>query len=100
MEITVTGRDFEVTDPIRTHATEKANKLPRYFDRVSRVEVILGRKDNHTYDVELIAHVDGHEHFVAHGQKEDLYAAIDEAEGKLERILVHHKNKLVDRQRH
>jgi putative sigma-54 modulation protein len=96
MEITITGRDFEVTEPIRDHATEKSRKLTRYFDRISQVEVVLGRKDSHTYDVEMIAHVDGHEHFVAHGQTEDLYAAIDDAEHKLARQLRQHKDKLVD----
>ena len=100
MNITVTGRQFEVTDAIREFAHEKAGKLTRYFDRISRSEVILGRKDNHTYDVEIIAHVDGHEHFVAHGQHEDLYAAIDEAEHKIERQLRNHKAKLVDRHQH
>lgn len=96
MDITVTGRDFEVTEPIRNHAEEKAQKLTRYFEKISRTEVVLGRRDNHTYDVELIAHVDGHEHFVAHGKKEDLYAAIDEAEHKLARQLRDYKAKLVD----
>ena len=98
MQITVSGRDFEVTDAIRSFAHDKAGKLTRYFERISRTEVVLGRRDNHTYDVELIAHVDGHEHFVAHGQHEDLYAAIDDAETKIERQLRNHKAKLVDRQ--
>lgn len=99
MDITVTGRHLDITDPIRTHATDKAGKLTRFFDRISKVEVVLGNKDKHTYDVELIAHVDGHEHFVAHGQHEDLYAAIDDAEHKLERQLADHKDKLLHRNR-
>ncbi|MEO1236435.1 MAG: ribosome-associated translation inhibitor RaiA [Planctomycetota bacterium] len=99
MDVTVTGRHLEITDPIRDHAVARANKLPRYFDRISRVEVVVGRKDNHTYDVELIAHVDGHEHFVAHGQHEDPYAAVDDAEAKLERQLADHKDKLLHRPR-
>ena len=96
MDITVTGRDFEVTQAIREHATDKASKLTRFFDRISQVEVVLGRHDNHTYDAELIAHVDGHDHFVAHGRNEDLYAAIADAEHKIERQLRDHKNRVVD----
>ncbi len=100
MDITVSGRDFELTDAIRSFAEEKANKLTRYFDRISRTEVILSRRTSHDYDAEIIAHVDGHEHFVAHGQHDDLYAAIDDAESKIERQLRNHKAKLIDRQHH
>jgi len=97
MNITVTGRHLDVTDSIRDYAHEKAGKTNRYFDRISKIEVVLGRKDSHTYDAEMIAHVDGHRHFVAHGKHEDLYAAIDEAEAKLERQLTDHKTKTVER---
>ena len=99
MDITVTGRHLDVTDPIRDYAHEKAGKLSRYFDRISKVEVVLSHRDKRTYDVEMIAHVDGHEHFVAHGRHEDVYAAVDDAQSKLERQLADHKDKLIHRHR-
>lgn len=99
MDITVSGRHLDLTDPIRNYAQEKAGKVNRYFDRVAKVEVVLGRNDPLKYDVEMIAHVDGHDHFIAHGQHEDVYAAVDDAEAKLERQLVDHKKKIRDHHR-
>ena len=97
METTVTGRHVEVTEPIRAYAIEKTAKLSRYYDRVSVIEVIAGKRDQRNFDVELIAHVDGHEHFVSHGKGEDLYACIDETVDKMERQLTDHKEKLRNR---
>ncbi|MBB6428689.1 ribosome hibernation-promoting factor, HPF/YfiA family [Algisphaera agarilytica] len=99
MDILVNGRHLEITDPIRDYTHEKAGKLSRYFDRISKVEVVLTHKDAHSYDVEMIAHVDGHEHFVSHGTHDDVYTAIDTAESKLARQLTDHKDKLVHRNR-
>lgn len=99
MDIIITGLHLDITDPVRDYANEKAGKLSRYCDRVAKVEVLIGREDNHTYDVEMIAHVDGHDHFVAHGKHEDVNFAIDDAESKMERQLRDHKDKLVHRHR-
>ena len=41
MLFTMTGRHIEVTDALRAHAEEKSEKLPRYFDSISHIEVIL-----------------------------------------------------------
>ena len=97
MEITVTGRQVEITEPIRDYAYEKAGKLRKYFDRISMIEVVAGKHDHRTFDAEMIAHVDGHEHFVSHGKGDDLYACIDETTDKMERQLTDHKEKLRNR---
>jgi len=97
MEITVTGRHVDITTPIREYAQAKSGKLTKYFDRISMIEVVAEKRDGRLFDVELIAHVDRHEHFVAHGTGEDLYACIDEASDKMERQLTDHKEKLRNR---
>ncbi len=97
MITTVTGRHIEITDSIRTYATDKTAKLTRYFDRISQIEVVAGKTDQIHYDAELIVHVEGHDHFVAHGKGEELYACIDEAVNKMERQLTDHKEKLRNR---
>lgn len=97
MEITVSGRHIEITGPIREYASEKVAKLPRYFDRVSMIEVVVEKRDHRLFDVELIVHADGHEHFVAHGNGDDLYACVDQAVDRMERQLTDHKEKLRNR---
>ncbi|WP_432799205.1 ribosome hibernation-promoting factor, HPF/YfiA family [Poriferisphaera sp. WC338] len=100
MEVIVSGKHLDVTEPIREFAEEKANRLPKFYDRVSTVEVIIDKADSHTFDAEVIAHVDGAEHFVATGKNSDLYHCIDETVHKVERQLHDHKEKLRNHKGH
>ena len=99
MNITVTGHQFEVTDPIDAYAREKAGKLPHFFPRTSAVEVVISPRGSHTKEVELIAHVPGHRPFVAHSCDDDVYAAIDLTEHKLGKQLRRHHDRLVTRRK-
>lgn len=94
MDIVVSGKHLEVTDAIRTYASNKVSKLPRYYDRIRTVDVLIDKKDHHSQDVEMIVHVDRHDPFVARSKGDDLYACIDQTVDKLERQLTEHKDKL------
>lgn len=95
MEITITGRHMPVTEPIEQHANEKASKLSRYYDRLSKLEIIIDKpQDGRTYDVEFIAHIDGQDHLIAHATNDDLYHGIEQAVQKMERQLTDLKEKL------
>ena len=100
MEITVSGKHLEVTDPIREYASEKANRAARYFNGVTAIKVIIDKTDSHTYTCELIAHINGHENFVAHGKHDDLYACIDDTSSKIERQIHDHKEKIKKHKHH
>ena len=41
VQIQVTARHVEVSDDVHEYIHEKANKLPRYHDRIHEIEVIL-----------------------------------------------------------
>lgn len=97
MEIKVTGKHLEITPAIRDYGTDKAGKLTRYYDRVTSIEVLANKGENHSYDVEVIVHVDRHDPFVARTRHEDLYAGMDDAVNKMERQLTDHKEKLRNR---
>lgn len=95
MDITITGRHMAVTEPIDQHAREKAGKLSRYYDRLSKLEIVVEKAEDHrNYKVEFIAHVDGQDHMVANAQHEDLYHGIEAAVKKMERQLTDLKEKL------
>ena len=94
MQLTVTGRHIEITDPIRNHAKQKTEKFPRYFDRIRHVEVIVSKHDNIKQQAEIIVHADGRDPFVAISTHEDLYACIDDVTSKIERQLHDHKEKV------
>lgn len=95
MDIIITGRHMPITEPIEQYANEKAGKLSRYYDRVSKIEIVVEKsQDGHSYDVEFIAHVDGQDHLVAKSNDEDLYHSIDHTVKKMERQLTDLKEKL------
>ncbi|MFI4860219.1 MAG: ribosome hibernation-promoting factor, HPF/YfiA family [Phycisphaerales bacterium JB063] len=93
MDILITGRHIEITDAIRTHATEKVGKLGRYNDRLSKVEAVVSKPDARDYEVELIAHIDGADHLVATASHTDVYHGFEAAVNKMERQLTDHKEK-------
>ena len=94
MQITVTGKHLDITEPIRAYASAKVSKLSKYFDQIQSVEVIADKSENHRYEIEIIVRVGHHEPFIAAVKGDDLYAMIDQVQNKLERQLTDHKNKL------
>lgn len=94
MEITINGKHLEITEPIRSYTEGKIEKLPRYFDRITAIHVVASNHDTHSFEVEIITHVEGHEHFVATAKAEDLYAAIDAVLDKMTRQLSEYKERL------
>lgn len=97
MNIKVSGRHLEVTEPIRDYAQSKVGKLPRYFDRVQEIEVIIDKGEGRNEVVEVIVNAEHTDRFVAKVTGADLYACIDDAVNKLERQLTDHKERLRNR---
>ncbi len=99
MQIEITARHTELTPTIEQYAERKLSKLPRYFDRVQRIELVVEPiKIGHR--VECIVEVEHHDPFVATQEHADLYAAIDLVVDTSTRQLKDHKSKLRDDKRH
>ncbi len=92
MQILVTGRHVEVTDEIREYVKDKASRLPRFYDRVHTIEVVLDHESDE-FKAEMIARADGSHAFVASETGPDTFALIDLIVDKLERQLNKHKEK-------
>ncbi len=89
MQFNIIGKHVEITDAIRQHAKDKAEKLPRYFDSITKVEVIVeaGDKGATMPGVEVIASGEHNRVFVAKESGQDVYTCIDMAMHKMERQL-------------
>lgn len=91
MQLTVTGRHFEITDPLRQHIDGKMSKLSRYIDNVTDVHVVLSvEKHRHTAEVTFQANgatIRGME------EQHDMYVAFDTVMEKIERQLKKLKEK-------
>ena len=92
MEIRVTGRHVEVTDDVRTYIEEKGSRLPRFYDRIHDVEVILDH-ESEQFTAEMIVRTDRRHTLVASETGPDTFALIDLIVDKMERQLTRHKEK-------
>lgn len=95
MQITVTGRHFEITDPLKQHIETKLNKLDRYLDGLIDAHVVLSvEKHRHIAEINLQANgnlLRGVE------EKHDMYLAVDTVIDKIERQVKRQKDKEADR---
>lgn len=92
MQIQVTGRHVEVSDDVREYIMEKADKLPRFYDRIHGVEVVLDH-ESEQFTAEIIVHVDREPTIVAHEAGADTFVLIDVIVGRVERQLKKLKEK-------
>jgi putative sigma-54 modulation protein len=93
MIVTITGKHIEITDAIRSHAEEKVQKLPRYYDSITQIEVVLEGNDGGMQGVELIVHAEHNDLLIAKETGVDTYTCIDAAVHKMERQLRKAKEK-------
>jgi putative sigma-54 modulation protein len=93
MLITMTGKHIEITDAIRAHAEEKAEKLPRYYDSISQIEIVLEGNEGGQQSVEVIVHAEHNDLLIAKETGMDTYTCIDVAIHKMERQLKKAKEK-------
>jgi len=90
---TITGKHIEITEAIRKYAEEKTSKLPRYYNSINQVEVIIDSSEGGSTNVEVIARGEHSKIFVVSQTGEDTYQCIDTAVHKLERQLGRKKGK-------
>ena len=93
MLITITAKHIEITDAIRTHAEEKVSKLPRYYDSISQIEVVIEGNEGGKQCVEIIVHAEHNNLLIAKETGNDTYTCIDVAVHKMERQLRKAKEK-------
>jgi len=95
MQLNISGHHVDITDALRTYVSEKLEKLERHYDQMTNVHVVLS-VEKLQQKAEATIHVSGAEIF-ADADCDDMYAAIDALTDKLNRQLIKHKEKLVNR---
>ena len=102
MTITVSGRKMPVTDALRQYAEEKVGNSLKAIDADPiSCEVVLMKEKNPANPLpaicEVTVRIKGHIVRVEENE-EDMYAAIDLLIDKLDRQLIKHKEKYLERQ--
>lgn len=97
MQITVTGHQMDVTEPLRNYVAEKIGRLQRHFDNMTTGNIVLHVEKNR-HKAEATIHAKG---VTLHADAEDgdMYAAIDSLADKLDRQVLKHKEKTTSHHR-
>lgn len=97
MNIVVKARHMDATDALRRYAESKVSKLPRFYDNIRLVEVILDMEADQP-TVEIVATAKRRNTFVASHRDEDMYACVDRCFDKIAEQIRRHKDKVRHRQ--
>ncbi|MDD5459224.1 MAG: ribosome-associated translation inhibitor RaiA [Phycisphaerae bacterium] len=93
MLFNITGKHIDITDALRGYAEEKTSKLPRFYNGITQVEVVIEGQEGISQNVEIIVRGEHGVVFVANEIGDDVYASIVSAVHKLEQQLRRKKSK-------
>jgi len=95
-EISVTGRNVQVTDAMKDYAIEKISKIEKFSDRIMDVNVTMDiQKLEHRIDIVLKVN---DIKITSHAASTDMYSSVDMAVDKIMKRLRRYKTRIVDHQ--
>lgn len=99
MQIKISARHGTLSDATQAKIQEKVEKLTRFYERITAIEVTADLEHRETPVVDVRVSAEHISDFVAREQAEDLMAAMDAVLHKLEQQIRKHKEKIQDRHR-
>jgi putative sigma-54 modulation protein len=93
VDLEITGRHLDVTEPMAAHIREHLDRMPAFLDLVQYMTVTLS-VDSGSRHVEIQAKCPRAD-LVVEAASHDMYQSIDEAFAKMARRLARHHDKLV-----
>ncbi len=97
MQITITARHFDLTNPIRDYVESSCEKLSKYFDHIIHIHMTLSLENSRNI-VETSLHASKF-NLQSVSEEMDMYLAIDNAIDKMEIQLKKLKDKVTDHQK-
>jgi putative sigma-54 modulation protein len=95
MNLHLTGHHVDITPPIRQYVSSKLARITHHFDHLIEVNVILS-VEKLLHRIEANVHLRGKDIFCENADA-DMYAAIDGLVDKLDRTMIKHKEKSLER---
>jgi len=92
MQLTIKGKNIDITDALKDYAEKKIGKITKYSDSIISIDITLSTERSwHMADITV--HTSG---YVLRGEERtgDMYASIDSAVEKLEKQLRKQKEKM------
>lgn len=97
MNTVVKARHMDVTDAMKQFVDSKVAKLPRFYDNIQSVEVILDVEGDKP-TAEIVVTAKRKNVFVASHRDDDMYVCVDQCLHKITEQLRRHKSRVRDRQ--
>ncbi len=95
MQVTVNGRNIEITDSLKQYATEKFGRLDKYLPKAVQAIITLSVVKKVHHRAEAAIKSNG-QLIQASEETDEMYSAIDLLVEKIERRVRRYKEKLVD----
>ena len=99
MQIKISTRHGHLSEETQQKILEKTEKLTRFFDRLTAIEVTISLEHRDTPDVDLRVSAEHKHDFVASNKSDGLMVSIDKVVDKMEQQLRKYKEKVQDRHR-
>jgi len=97
MQINISTRHGNISDASKEKITQKVEKIQRFFDRLTSVDVTVDLKKADEPNIEVIVRSERRDDFVASYQSGDMFGSLDQIVSKLEQQIKKHKEKLQER---
>jgi len=97
MQINISTRHGEISDATKEKITQKVEKLQRFFDRLTSLDVTVNLEKADEPSIEITVTSEKRNDFVASYQSNDLLGSVDQVVAKLEQQIKKHKEKLKER---
>jgi len=95
----ISTRHGHLSEETRAAITAKAEKLTRFFERLTLIEVTIDLERADTPEVHLQVAAEHKHDFVATDRSDNLFASVDNVVEKMEHQLRKYKEKVQDRHR-
>jgi putative sigma-54 modulation protein len=96
VQIKISARHGHLSAQSQATIEEKVERILKFYDRVTAINVTVDFKTNDKPEVELVVKAEHHDDFVAHDQTDSLLSSIDSVVHKIEMQLRKHKEKITD----
>jgi putative sigma-54 modulation protein len=99
VQIEVSSRHGTVSEEVRRHLAQKAEKLLTYFERVTAIQVTVDFETPRLTKVEILVDAEHKHDFVANDAGEDVVATFDRVLHKMEQQIKKYKERIQDHRR-
>ncbi len=99
MQINFTTRHGHISEDTQEKLIKKVEKLTRFFDRLTSIELVVDLQDSHHPKVDLLVSAEHKHDFVAHDKTDNLLTTVESVVHKMEQQLKKYKEKTIDQHR-